>query len=242
MEELKIKGIVINSKDYGEKDKLVELFSLELGKIIVKLKGCKMPTSKLKFAYQPFCFAEFVLHKQGDFFTVINATLIDSFFDLSENSQNYFNSSILLEVASCCSFGEESYYYVFLNLLNSLKLICYENVNAKLVVVKFMLNILKQLGYAMAFDVCKQCKMPFTNGINLDVNTGEIVCDNCTPIYSIKISKVAFNNLRLIDKFSYDEICNFKIKEEVLKEILSVLITNFENRLAINLKSKKIMI
>ena len=68
METKIIKGIVLSSYDYKEKDKLVEIFSAEQGKIIAILKGCKAPSAKLKFAFQPFCFAEFSIIRSGKFY------------------------------------------------------------------------------------------------------------------------------------------------------------------------------
>ena len=63
---------MLSNCDYKEKDKLVEIFSVELGKITAILKGCKAPTAKLKFAFQPFCFAEFSVIRAGKFYQVID--------------------------------------------------------------------------------------------------------------------------------------------------------------------------
>ena len=41
MEQIKFTGIVLKSVDYKEKDKLLTIFSLELGKITATLKGVK---------------------------------------------------------------------------------------------------------------------------------------------------------------------------------------------------------
>ena len=44
----KIKGIVISSIDYKDKDKLITIFSLEKGLITAKLTGVKNPKAKMK--------------------------------------------------------------------------------------------------------------------------------------------------------------------------------------------------
>ena len=64
MNELKLKAIVLSSIDYSEKDKIIKLFSLEEGIISAVLKGVRSQNAKLKFASQPFCFADFNLIKK----------------------------------------------------------------------------------------------------------------------------------------------------------------------------------
>ena len=75
-----VTGIVLNSIQYKEKDKLIHIFTVELGNITASLKGVVSAKAKLKFAGQPFCFAKFDLTKSHDFFVVKNVELIDNFF------------------------------------------------------------------------------------------------------------------------------------------------------------------
>ena len=49
MEELKVTGIVLGNIDYKENDKLVTIYSLELGVINAQLRGVKQAKSKLQF-------------------------------------------------------------------------------------------------------------------------------------------------------------------------------------------------
>ena len=83
MDEIIVTGIVLTSMPYKEKDKLIHLFSVELGNITAILKSVSSPKSKLKFAGQPFCLGKFELAKGHDFYVVKGVELIDSFFDIS---------------------------------------------------------------------------------------------------------------------------------------------------------------
>ena len=62
MEE-KLSGIVLGGVNYGENDKIINVFTLEKGVVSAKIKGVKKAGAKLKFASEPFCFAEFVFFK-----------------------------------------------------------------------------------------------------------------------------------------------------------------------------------
>ena len=81
MEEFKVKGVVLASKDYKEKDILITLFTVELGKITAVLRGAKQSKAKLKYAGQPFCFADWILVKKGEYFYVTAVDLIDTFYE-----------------------------------------------------------------------------------------------------------------------------------------------------------------
>ena len=70
MDDIEITGIVLSSMPYKEKDKLIHIFSIELGLITGILKGVATPKSKLKFAGQPFCFGKFDLTRSHDFYLV----------------------------------------------------------------------------------------------------------------------------------------------------------------------------
>ena len=96
MDELKVTGIVLNSVDYKENDKLVTIYSLELGIIKAQLKGVKQAKSKLKFACQPFFVGEFFLIKRA-FYQVTTVNTIESFFDITQDYDKYLVASIVLD-------------------------------------------------------------------------------------------------------------------------------------------------
>ena len=59
--EVKVNALVIKAVDYKDNDRILTLYSLEKGKITAGIKGVKKAGAKLKFASEPFCFAEYIL-------------------------------------------------------------------------------------------------------------------------------------------------------------------------------------
>ena len=104
MEEVKITGFVLKSLDYKEKDKLIEIFSLEQGKITALLKGCRTNKAKLKFAGSLFNLCEYTLSKNKDKFTVINASLTSSMFTLTQNYDAFVSATIMLDIINLVCF------------------------------------------------------------------------------------------------------------------------------------------
>lgn len=239
MEEVKLQAVVLSSFDYKEKDKLVKFFSLELGLISAVLKGVRQENAKLKFASQPFCFLEVMLVKKSDLYIVKSADLKDSFFDLTKNIENYYLSFSLLELVQTSLMNEEPNPLVFINLLKALKQICYDNLPAHLVTLKFSLGMLKVLGYRFNFKVCEACKMPFVNKKHLNLETGAFVCGACVTPSCLSVSNNVFTLLQLLYQTEIDKLNTIQAIESVVKEALNLVIKNFEARTEKKLKTIK---
>ena len=94
--ESKADALVLRATDYGEYDKMVTLLTAERGKIGAALKGVRRAGAKLKFAAQPFCFAEYVFASRGGRNTVTSAALHDGFYALREDVTRYYAGAVVL--------------------------------------------------------------------------------------------------------------------------------------------------
>ena len=121
MEEIKTKGIVVKAIDYKDSDKLVTIFSPELGLIRARARGVKKNKAKLAFAAQSFAFVEFVLIQKGDFFTIVNASSIDQFFTLTSDFDAFVFMASCLEIVEKTIKQNEDQTEMFLLLLNVFK-------------------------------------------------------------------------------------------------------------------------
>ena len=157
MEEIKTKGIVIKSIDYKDSDKIVTIFSADFGLIKARVRGVKKAKAKLAFAVQPFAFIEFILTSKGGFYTVINATSIDQFFNITLDFDSYIFMLGALEVCEKTVKENDPQNGLFLLLLNSLKSVCYDETNSMNVFIKFMIESMKILGFNLELETCACC-------------------------------------------------------------------------------------
>lgn len=95
--EKKTDGLVLRSNDYRENDKLLTVLTAKYGKLTVAARGVKKAGAKLRFAAQPFCFAEFVLAERGGRHTLVSASCHESFFALW--TEAIYPASAVLEIA-----------------------------------------------------------------------------------------------------------------------------------------------
>jgi len=238
--EFKLSGIVIGAVDYKEKDKLITIFSLELGKITAKLVGVKNKNAKLKWASQIFCFAEFMLVRRGEFYTVIGASQIESFYDLTADYSKFLIGQALVEMLNVATQPVTISEKLFIETAKALNVLTYSDSVCNLVVLtKYILILLQFGGYGIDFDNCNHCKNKLFNVICFDKNLGELTCGPCANNYSQEISKKTYNFLKLINSTEVASMASIKIKDEDLFEIVPLLCYNFEDKFGKKIKTFK---
>lgn len=234
MADLIVTGIVLNSIDYKEKDKLVKIFTAETGIISAVLKGVKNNNSKLKYAFQPFCFAQFELAKKGEFYTITQVDLLDSFFDIATDYDKFIAGQIMLKI--CLNYLKQNFEAkeLFFDLINLLKELVYEKNTTKLVLLKFFLQILNFSGYAKDFENCSECNDELKFPIYFHCETGALFCRNCSNSGCIEFSKEQFAVYKMINNSNIDKLHTLKLKSIIVDNLCILLRKVVENLLSIN--------
>ena len=196
MEE-KLSGIVISGVSIGENDKILNLFTLEQGIISAKIKGVKKAGAKLKFAQEPFCFAEFVFSKTADRRTVIGASLIDSFYPVRENIVKFFCAGAVVEFVKCFYREDIISPETFFSVINTLKEIAYGNDNPKSALISFLIYALKLAGYGLNLSGCGGCEQQIEGRVFFDYRRGAFYCEKCFDGTGREISHLTYKALNL---------------------------------------------
>ena len=122
MATIKTKAVVLGGVNIKEKDKLVDLFTLEEGRMTVSMKGVRGEKAKLKMAKEPFCFGEFVIEKGSGSGVVTQVEIIDNFYDLTKDLDKFYEGCAILDLAR--AVANESDPRIFIELLQALKTLC----------------------------------------------------------------------------------------------------------------------
>ncbi len=196
MEE-KVSGIVLSAISYAENDKILSIFTLEKGVVSARIKGVKKAGAKLKFASEPFCFAEYILTRSRAGLTVINASLIDSFYPVREDIFKYYAGATVLEFVR--RFYKENIVApeAFLTVANGLKAIAYGN-NPLSSLVTFLINALSDVGYALEISGCSICGQKKCLRMFFNYDNGSFYCENCFSGEGREINPQTFNALLLV--------------------------------------------
>ncbi len=240
MEELKVKALVLSNVDFKERDKILTLYSLELGLISVKLKNCNTGAYKLKFAYSTFSFCEFELLKKDEVFIVKTATLIDNFYDLTSDYNKFVIASLVLELLLKTNKNFEPNQILFINMLKFFNLLTYSDVEPKLILLKFLLGLIKVNGFRLNFNKCTSCNLPFVNKIYLNLESGEFECGACRSNYSVFVEKDIFLLLKKINSTELNDVEKIDYENKILNEAIKLILLNTEHRFNIKINTKNI--
>lgn len=180
MAEVKVNALMLRAADYGENDKILTLLTAERGRITAGIKGVKKGGAKLKFAAQPFCFAEYVLAERGGRYTVVQASECESFYELRSDVNKYYAACSVCEAAICLTAdggGED----IFALCVRALRDMC--GGDERLVLSAFLLSALRAGGYGInvgAFCPVCGCRLGGAERLRFDLDGGSFSCWDCT--------------------------------------------------------------
>lgn len=225
MEEIKTKGIVISAKDYLDSDKIVTIFSLDFGLIHARLRGVKKSGAKLAFACQLFALIEFILVKKNNFYSIINATSIDQFFDITADFDNYIFMLACLEVVQKTIKENDPDEDMFVLLLKTFKLVCYEHISPMIAFIKFMLEAMNLLGFKIELERCAICDKEVKNDFRFSFDYNGLICENCSnKLDYLELSKGEVAILTKINYATFDNLKNLKfLSRNDLVSVISLL-------------------
>lgn len=178
--EIKVNALMLRGVDYKENDKMLTLYSVERGILSACIRGVKRAGAKLKFAAQPFCFAEYLLSVNGERITVIGASELESFYNLRLDIQAYYVATVISEYLLKCA-GEESDEPLFMLAVNALKKLNFSTEDKLFILADFLLKALDLAGYGIKGEACARCGSLAHLGefAYFDFEKGILLCEDC---------------------------------------------------------------
>ena len=177
MNLLRIKGLVIRTVDVREADRMVTIFSEEMGAVSAMARGARSLKSRQMSATMQYCYGQYVLYKKGDLYWIREAELIESFFDIRKSLGGLALAAYICEVLSYVTTAEEDRTLLRLSL-NSLYAIAKGQIEIERIKAAFEVRCAAVLGFMPDVSGCRVCER--TEGeFLLDVMDGSIVCLDC---------------------------------------------------------------
>lgn len=191
MEEI-VNGIVLRAVDYKDSDKIITIFTVEKGIIAAGVKGVKKAGAKLKFAAEPFCFAEYVLAKKTNRYTVISAQYLDSFYNLRTDLKKYYISGALGEVMQAALKEGDADVDMFSVFMDAVKNVNYSG-NEKLTFIKFLIRLFKMSGYGIEDETCAFCGKKISGRVFFNFRNANFSCEEHRLEGYKEITHVTYN-------------------------------------------------
>lgn len=197
MDNIKVNALMLRAVDYLENDKILTLLTAERGKLTAGIKGVKKAGAKLKFAAQPFCFAEYILAERGGRYTVTQASECESFYELRTDITKFYAACAVCEAAIALTYEGDTSGEIFSDCVRTLSTMCANDEG--LTLISFLLSVLRKSGYGISLENCPACGASLTEAdkMRFNMDTGSFCCWDCGT--GVGVSGVTYEVLRAAD-------------------------------------------
>jgi len=218
-------ALVISHKEFGEADRLLLLFSRELGKIRAIAKGVRRSRSRKAGHLQPITCVTLVLAKGKNFWIITQADAVEDYKNIKADLNLIGYASYVLELAGNLTAEEEADLHVYTLLKQALGFISlgFDPFN----IVRFIeLHFLESSGYRPELVHCVQCRkeiIPETQF--LSASHGGVLCPQCGKMIAEKktISMTALKFIRFFQRGDLQTAIRARIKLDVRNEVQSIM-------------------
>ncbi len=174
---VEVKGLVIRTVDLKESDRLLTIFTEEMGAVTALARGARSLKSRKMSSTMQFCYGAFVLFKKDDKYTVRDAELIESFYGIRESLDALALAAYIAEVLSDVTTAESDRDLLRLSL-NSLYAISERTHPVAIVKAAFEIRAASVLGFMPDVVSCNECERR-DGEFFFDIMGGFVECPDC---------------------------------------------------------------
>ncbi|MGO8684830.1 MAG: DNA repair protein RecO [Thermoleophilia bacterium] len=177
-----VRALVLGSRSLGEADRIVLLFTRELGRIDAVVKGVRRTKSKWGGRLEPFNVCDLIVVRgRGALYTVTAAQTVAMYPRLREDRQALAAAAVVCEAAAALFGEDEPHERVFNLLRNALKAIDQGARGPALqapLLLGALLKLLGEAGYLPILDRCAACGGS-GRAVAFSAARGGLVCQDC---------------------------------------------------------------
>ena len=143
-------GFILNSRNTGEANKMLTVYTREMGLVRVACQGVRFAKSKLRFALQDFSYTKIDLVRGKELWRVTSATNITSFPYARSDRQSLLLIARISKLLERVCDGEEESGIIFDDFIQALYLLDDTSVQAstrEALELHLVLRIMNTLGY-----------------------------------------------------------------------------------------------
>ena len=152
MPSLTTPALVIRRADYSDYDRMVTLFSPEMGRVDAIARGCRRPKSPLVNAVEPFTSGEFQLYAHRERFSLEQCQISDSYFDLRTDYDRLRHGVYWLRLLDTAILPDTPAPELFITTLRALAHLNYGELPPELVTFAFEAHFMRLMGLSPRMD------------------------------------------------------------------------------------------
>ena len=239
----KTEAIVLRHSEFGEADKILTLYTPNMGKLRAVAKGVRKPTSKLGGHVELLTYCSLMLARGRDLDIITQGEIIDGFSPLRGDLWRIGCAFYLAELVDAFTAEGVENYPIFRLLLDALHWLCQER-KAELVLRYFELHLLSHLGYRPQLQECLNCKSALKPTANFfSVSGGGVLCPACADTEPVTrpLSLNALKVLRFLQDNDFATASRLRLSPDLSRELEQLLREYIRYLLERELKSTKFL-
>ena len=194
--QLKVKGVILKTMDYKEKDKLMWVFTEEFGKISVLCKGVRSQKSKFQSLVRPLLFGDFLVYKGKSLYSLNEGSIINAFSKLSTTLELLTYGSYFVELVDIVSVDSDPQQLVYRNLVTALYLLEADVIDMEVLTLAYEIKLIGLTGFKVGKEM-----VPFEMSQGA-IKTAEFLQKtDFTKIHILKVDEKTKKELQLVTSF-----------------------------------------
>lgn len=214
-------GIVLKRTDFGEADRLLTVFTPQLGKLRLIAKGVRRPVSKMAGHLELFAHSQLLIARGRNLDIITQSETLTSLIALRSDLVRTTYAHYLAELVDHFTPDNLENYPLYRLLLDTLKRLDADP-QPDIAVRLAEMQMLQHLGYRPQLLACVQCHQelsPVTN--RFAARLGGVMCPTCGRMEpaSQDLSVNALKVLRLLQRDDYATASQLRLDEPLRREV-----------------------
>ncbi|MDZ5712202.1 DNA repair protein RecO [Jeotgalibacillus haloalkalitolerans] len=237
----KCEGIVIRTRDYGETNKVVILFTRELGKVALMARGAKKTNSRLSSVSQMFTHGIYLYHGGSGMGSLQQGDMISSSRTMKEDLYKAAYASYMAELLDKAVEDRKPDPFLFELLQQSYALIN-EGYDEEVISYIFELKLLPLFGVQPVLNQCVNCGAG-EGDFSFSFRMNGFLCHRCAHLddYRLPLSSKAVRIIRLFYFIDLQRLGKVSLQESTKQELKKVIRTYYDEYVGVYARSRSFL-
>ena len=217
----RVDAVVLRHSDYGEADRLLTLFTRQLGKTRAIAKGARKIASRKAGHIEPFTHVKLQLAKGKDMFLITQADTVDAYLPLRDDLILTSHAAYVLELLDRFSYEDETEHPSTFRLLTETLSRLASDTDPWTTLRYYEMRLLDHVGFRPQLFECANCGREIKPEDQFfSFTAGGVICPRCGKglPHLHDISVEALKYLRHFQRSSYAEASRARPSLEVQQE------------------------
>lgn len=232
-------AVVLRRTDFGEADRLLTLYTRELGKTKALAKGARKPQSRKTGHVELFMRSNFLVAKGRDLDIITQAEIVEPYAALRADLVLSTYASYVVELLDRFTVEADRHTGIYELLSNTLARLA-GTADLRLVARYYELHLLTYAGFRPRLFQCVSCAEPIVEQDQFfSLEMGGLLCPDCrqSDAAAVPVSAAAVKVLRYLQTRSWDAVQQLQLRPELWQELEQVMLAYIIHTLERDLKS-----